>query len=260
MIRDIVKIDEEKCDGCGLCVPACAEGAIRIIDGKARLIADNLCDGLGACLGHCPKDAIIVEKRQADEFDEEAVELHLKQQGHAPLAGHGRHPAPAHKPAAHGGGCPSAKVMSFGGGCPSAQVRSVAAPAAAVTEQAGTRASTLRQWPVQLHLVPPGAPFLKDADLLLAADCVPFAYADFHRDFLDGKALLIGCPKLDDGQAYVEKLTQMLRQNNIRRLTVLHMEVPCCSGLIAIARQALAACGKEVPFETVRIGIQGERK
>ncbi len=260
MIRDIVKIDEEKCDGCGLCVPACAEGAIQIIDGKARLIADNLCDGLGACLGHCPKDAIIVEKRAADEFDEEAVEAHLKEQGRAPLAGHGHHPAPAAKPAAHGGGCPSAKVMSFGGGCPSAQVPTVAAPAAAAAEQAGTRASTLRQWPVQMHLVPPSAPFLKDADLLLAADCVPFAYADFHKDFLDGKALLIGCPKLDDGQAYVEKLTQMLRQNNIRKLTVLHMEVPCCSGLIAIARQALAACGKEVPFEAVRIGIQGDRK
>lgn len=127
-------------------------------------------------------------------------------------------------------------------------------------EEAGVRPSQLRQWPVQMHLVPPTAPFLKDADLLLAADCVPFAYADFHKDFLKDKALLIGCPKLDDGQAYLQKLTAMLKGNNIRSLTVLHMEVPCCSGLIAIARQALAASGKDIPLETIRIGIQGERK
>lgn len=260
MIRDMVKIDEEKCDGCGLCVPACAEGAIQIIDGKARLIADNLCDGLGACLGHCPKDAIIVEKRTAAEFDEEAVEAHLKSIGRAPLqVGHAAPQAAA--PAHAAGGCPSARVMSFGGGCPSAQVQSHA-PAAKASpgEQAGTRSSALRQWPVQMTLVPPTAPFLKDADLLLAADCVPFAYADFHKDFLDGKALLIGCPKLDDGQAYLQKLTQMLQGNNIRSLTVMHMEVPCCSGLLAIARQAIAASGKEVPFEAIRIGIQGDRK
>lgn len=260
MIRDMVKIDEEKCDGCGLCVPACAEGAIQIIDGKARLIADNLCDGLGACLGHCPKDAIIVEKRSAAEFDEEAVEAHLKSIGRAPL--HGSHAAPqaAAPPAPAAGGCPSARVMSFGG-CPSAQVQSHApAPKASAGEQAGTRSSALRQWPVQMTLVPPTAPFLKDADLLLAADCVPFAYADFHKDFLDGKALLIGCPKLDDGQAYLQKLTQMLQGNNIRSLTVMHMEVPCCSGLLAIARQAIAASGKDVPFEAIRIGIQGDRK
>ena len=261
MIRDMVKIDQEKCDGCGLCVPACAEGAIQIIDGKARLIADNLCDGLGACLGHCPKDAIIVEKRSAPEFDEAAVEAHLKNIGRAPLhTSHAPHAAP--QPAAPAqGGCPSARVMSFGGGCPSAQVKSHA-PAAKESsgEAAGTRSSTLRQWPVQMTLVPPSAPFLKDADLLLAADCVPFAYADFHKDFLDGKALLIGCPKLDDGQAYLQKLTQMLQLNDIRSLTVMHMEVPCCSGLLAIARQALAASGKEIPFEAIRIGIQGDRK
>lgn len=257
MIRDMVKIDQEKCDGCGLCVPACAEGAIQIIDGKARLMADNLCDGLGACLGHCPKDAIIVEKRNAAEFDEAAVEEHLKNIGRAPL--HGAHAAPqAAAPAA--GGCPSAKVMSFGG-CPSAQVHShPPASTAGAGQPAAARSSALRQWPVQMTLVPPTAPFLKDAELLLAADCVPFAYADFHNDFLDGKALLIGCPKLDDGQAYLQKLTQMLQGNNIRSLTVMHMEVPCCSGLIAIARQALAASGKEIPFEAIRIGIQGDRK
>jgi NAD-dependent dihydropyrimidine dehydrogenase PreA subunit len=256
MIRDIVKIDEKKCDGCGLCVPACAEGAIQIIDGKARLIAENLCDGLGACLGHCPKDAIIVEKRAADEFDEEAVEEHLKNGGLS---------VPQHQaPAASAGGCPSAQVQTLaaaahGGGCPSARLMSFDGPAAPAGE-VSARASELRQWPVQMHLVPPSAPFLRNADLLLAADCVPFAYADFHRDFLPGRALLIGCPKLDDGQAYLQKLTAILSQNDIRSLTVLHMEVPCCSGLIMLARQAIAASGKDVPLETVRIGIQGERK
>jgi NAD-dependent dihydropyrimidine dehydrogenase PreA subunit len=256
MIREIVKVDEEKCDGCGLCVPACAEGAIRIIDGKARLLADNLCDGLGACLGHCPKDAIIIEKRAADEFDEEAVEDHLGNTGRAAAV----HPEP--EPAR--GGCPSAQVQSFaapahGGACPSARLMTFDMPASP-SEESSTRTSALRQWPVQMHLVPPSAPFLQNADLLLAADCVPFAYADFHRDFLQGRALLIGCPKLDDGQAYLQKLIAILNQNDIRSLTVLHMEVPCCSGLIMLARQAIAASGKNVPLETVRIGIQGERK
>jgi len=270
MQREIVRIDETKCDGCGLCVPACAEGAIKIIDGKARLIADNLCDGLGACLGHCPKDAIIIEKRDAADFDETAVEVHLKAEGKPlpPQHGHvARHDQPGQ------GGCPSAQVKTFpaavpghgahGGGCPSAALRSFAAPAPALDgdrNDTEKRPSQLRQWPVQMHLVPPTAPFLRGADLLLAADCVPFAYADFHKDFLQGKALLIGCPKLDDGQAYLQKLTTMLQANEIKSLTVLHMEVPCCSGLVMIARQAIANSGKEVPLTTVRIGIQGEIK
>ncbi|MBE0599309.1 MAG: 4Fe-4S binding protein, partial [Desulfuromonadales bacterium] len=256
MIREIVRIDEEKCDGCGLCVPACAEGAIRIIDGKARLIADNLCDGLGACLGHCPKDAILVEQRDAEEFDEEAVEQHLQAEGKPPLQA-------SHAPPA-AGGCPSARVMSFdqpqppAGGCPSARVMTSERPAAAETEPAERRSSELRQWPVQMHLVPPTAPFLRQADLLLAADCVAFAHAEFHRELLRDKALLIGCPKLDDGRAYLEKLTAILAHNDIRSLTVAHMEVPCCSGLIQIARQAVAASGKEVPMQTVRVGVGGE--
>jgi len=256
MIREIVKIDEEKCDGCGLCVPACAEGAIKIVDGKARLLADNLCDGLGACLGHCPKDAIIIEKRTADEFDEEAVENHLK--------GIDREPAAHHAPAAaaHGGGCPSARVMNFpsAGGCPSAAVKQHSAPAVSDGGTAGQRPSELRQWPVQMHLVPPSAPFLQGAELLLAADCVPFAYADFHKDMLKGKALLIGCPKLDDGQAYLDKLTAMLQHNEIKSLTVVVMEVPCCSGLRMIAEKAVAASGKAVPVNIVTVGIQGNLK
>jgi len=254
MIREVVKIDEEKCNGCGECVPSCAEGAIKIIDGKARLVADNLCDGLGACLGSCPMDAITIECREAVEFDEEAVEKHL---GDAQPPKHHHHPA--------GGGCPSAHIQTFGhghghshGGCPSA--RPVTIEEKRGGDQAGQRPSELRQWPVQMHLVPPTAPFLKGADLLLAADCAPFAYPEFHRDILKGKVLLIGCPKLDDGQAYLQKLTAILQQNDIARLTVAHMEVPCCSGLIALARQAIAASGRNVPLETVCLGIQGNLK
>lgn len=235
MLREIVRIDEEKCNGCGLCVPACAEGAIRIVDGKAKLIADNLCDGIGACLGHCPEDAIIIEKREAGEFDEEAVEAHL-----------GSVPAP-------GAGADSAA-----GGCPSSQVQHRRRAGADEEAPESRRSSELRQWPVQMHLVPPTAPFLKGADLLLAADCAAFAHAEFHRELLRDRALLIGCPKLDDGRAYLEKLTAILRQNDIGSLTVAHMEVPCCSGLVAIARQAVEASGREIPVETVKVTIDGE--
>ncbi len=244
MIREIVRIDEDKCDGCGLCVPACAEGAIQIIDGKARLLADNLCDGLGACLGDCPRDAIQIERRDADEFDEEEVEKHLKASGEiAQNAQSGQVQ----------GGCPSARVMN------PAQ-KSSAADTEQQEETAGSRDSQLRQWPIQMHLVPPTAPFLENAELLLAADCAPFAYADFHKDLLQGKALLVGCPKLDDGNAYLEKMTDILSRNDIKSLTVAHMEVPCCSGLIFLAKQAIEKSGKNVPLETVRIGVQGDLK
>lgn len=260
MKRKIVKIDEDKCNGCGLCVPSCAEGAIQIVDGKARLVADKLCDGLGACLGDCPLDAITVIEREADEFDEAAVEAHLQQIGRPPAA-HGHAPTPA--PAPHGGGCPSAQVRSFAppaGGCPSARVVNFERPAKESAASAAPAQSRLAQWPVQLHLVPPTAPFLRGADVLLAADCAPFAYANFHEDLLKGKALLIACPKLDNTEPYLEKLVAMIRQSEIRSLTVVHMEVPCCTGLIHIARQAIARSGREIPLETVRIGIQGERK
>jgi NAD-dependent dihydropyrimidine dehydrogenase PreA subunit len=257
-IREMVNIDEDKCDGCGLCVPACAEGAIQIINGKAKLIADNLCDGLGACLGDCPQGAITIEKREADEFDEEAVAERLKEIGRDPLP-HGHAPAPA------AGGCPSAQVQSLPaskpvGGCPSARMMDFASKPGSETSEAGQRPSELRQWPVQLHLVPPTAPFLNDKEVLLAADCVPFAYADFHKDMLKDRALLIACPKLDNTEPYVQKLVAMLQQNRIKKLLVAHMEVPCCSGLIAIARQALAESGVDVPFETINVGIQGDLK
>ena len=260
MIRKVVKIDEDKCNGCGLCVPSCAEGAIQIIDGKAKLVADNLCDGLGACLGDCPQDAITIEEREADEFDETAVDTHLKEIGR-PTVAHGQVPsAPAH---AHGGGCPSAQVRSFSppaGGCPSARIMNIERPAQENSAPAGPASSRLAQWPIQLHLVPPSAPFLQEADVLLAADCAPFAYANFHEELLKGKALLIACPKLDDTAPYLDKLTAMITHSRVRSLTVAHMEVPCCTGLVHLARQAIARSGREIPLETVCIGIRGDRK
>ena len=258
MIRKMVKIDEEKCNGCGDCVPSCAEGAIQIIDGKARLLADNLCDGLGACLGDCPVGAITIEEREAEEFDEAAVDEHLKEIGREPLPHHDATEAPA------AGGCPSAAVKSFaapaGGGCPSARMMNFSETPAEEAAEVSSRPSRLAQWPVQLHLVPPTAPFFQGADVVLAADCAPFAYADFQEDLLKGKALAIACPKLDDTSPYVDKLTAMITQSNIKSLTVVHMEVPCCNGLISMARQALANSGRDIPFETVCIGIRGDKK
>mgnify|MGYP001265004322 CR=1 FL=1 len=264
MIREIVRIDEEKCNGCGLCVPACAEGAIQIIDGKARLIAENLCDGLGACLGHCPQDAIKVVKREADEFDEVAVEQHLKET--APEKLEEFHAEHGHAPT--GGGCPSAQVQNFakpaapvGGGCPSARMMNFdSKPQTDADDLAGQRPSELRQWPVQLHLVPPTAPFFQNADVVLAADCAAFAYGDFHKDIIKDKALAIACPKLDDTTPYIDKLTAMITQSNIKSLTVVLMEVPCCGGLLAMAKQAIANSGKDIPLETIVVGIQGDIK
>lgn len=250
MLRKIVKIDQEKCDGCGLCVPSCAEGAIKIVNGKAVLAADNLCDGLGACLGECPRDAITVEEREADEFDEAAVEKHLAAQGR---------PAPVHQ---HAAPAPSAPVQHHhGGGCPGSRAMSFTRPQENTTaEPTASRQSQLGQWPVQLSLVPTTAPYFQGADLLIAADCVPFAYAGFHEEFLKGRAVVIGCPKLDDNQFYMQKLTELFSKSDIRSITVLKMEVPCCGGIAVAAQQALAACGKQIPFKVVTIGIQGNIK
>lgn len=233
LLRKIVKIDEEKCNGCGLCVPSCAEGALRIIDGKARLVSEKYCDGLGACLGQCPEGAITVEEREADGFDEEAVKHNLK-------------PAKEELPC----GCPSAAVTRF--------ERPVGVRAKAKTATATE--SALAHWPVQLALVPPSAPFLQGADLLLAADCVPFAYAGFHEEFLKGHALLVSCPKLDDFQARLSKLAEVLRRAEVKSVTVVHMEVPCCSGLVHMARQAILASGKDIPLREITVGIRGDIK
>ena len=248
MLRKIVKIDPEKCNGCGECVPSCAEGAITIVNGKAVLAADNLCDGLGACLGECPLNAITVEEREADEFDEVAVEKHLASQGTSAPVHH--HEAPA-APAAHqhaGGGCPGSRAMSF------------AKPQASADSPVGSSKSQLAQWPVQLHLVSTTAPYFQGADLLITADCVPVAYAGYHEDFLKGKAVVMGCPKLDDNQFYIQKLTELFSKSDIKSVTVLKMEVPCCGGIAVAAQQAAAACGKQIPLKVVTIGIQGDIK
>ena len=233
-MRKIVHIDEDKCDGCGLCVPSCHEGAIQIIDGKAKLVAENLCDGLGDCLGHCPQDAITIDERPAEPFDEEAVKAHLAEMETA-------FEAPA--------GCPGARAMTFDGGNTREPEE---APAG------GDAPSRLGQWPVQLALVPPTAPYFQEADLLLAADCAPFAFPGFHEKLLKGRALAIACPKLDDIEPYIDKLAQILRQNEIRSLGVAHMEVPCCLGLVRVAQEAMKRAGKTVPFWTMKLGIRGD--
>jgi ferredoxin len=234
VVRKIVKIDEEKCNGCGACVPACAEGALQIIDGKARLVGEVYCDGLGACLGECPQDAISVEEREAEEFDEATVERRLHELSE-----------PMQEAQC---GCPGAAVAQF-------DRRGVAEHQSAPS---APQPSMLGHWPVQLTLVPPGAPFLQGADVVLVADCVPFAYAGFHRDFLKDRAVLVACPKLDDFQAHLVRLIRILRQSDIRSLTVVHMEVPCCSGLVEMAKRAVAASGKDVPLSEVAVGTGGE--
>lgn len=231
-LRKIVRIDEEKCNGCGDCVPACAEGALQIIDGKAKLISEMYCDGLGACLGECPQGAIIIEEREAKDFDEEAVKLHLDEE----------------KPTELPCGCPSATVAQF-----VRQEATGVAPGVAIPQP-----SMLTQWPIQLTLVPPIAPFLQGTDLVLAADCVPFAYTGFHQDFLKNHRLLVACPKLDDYQAHLKKLTAILSLAQPKSLTVVHMEVPCCFGLVHMAQQAILASGKDIPFKEVTIGVRGK--
>jgi NAD-dependent dihydropyrimidine dehydrogenase PreA subunit len=231
--RKIIKIDEEKCNGCGACVLSCAEGALQIIDGKARLVSDNYCDGLGACIGECPQGALTIEEREAPEFDEEAVEHYLKH----------KRKAEAELPC----GCPSHTVAQF----------EKPATKGFKTADAVHHESMLGHWPVQLRLVPPTAPFLKKADLVLVADCVPFAYADFHRDFVKDHAVVVACPKLDDYDAHLEKLAEILRQAQIHSITVVHMEVPCCSGLLHMAKQAITASGADVPLQEVTIDVRG---
>lgn len=234
-VRKIIQIDEELCDGCGQCVTSCAEGAIRIVDGKARLISENYCDGLGACLGECPQGALKIVERTAEDFDPEAVEEHLKA-GEKKAVEHEKMPC----------GCPSANIRTF----------------KVISGDAGRPAtdscpSALSHWPVQIRLVPATAPFLKGADLLVAADCAPVACPSLHRDFLPGKVILLGCPKFDDGQAYIAKFSEIFQKAGIRSVTVLDMEVPCCSALPAMVKKGMELSGKNVPLEEVTIGLQG---
>ena len=251
--RKIVKIDEELCDGCGLCIPSCAEGALEIIDGKARIIEDKLCDGLGACLGECPADAIKIIERKADEFDEEAVHQHLAEQEKAP------------EEETLACGCPSDSMQSFGAadGCPSAGMQTFAEaganqaaglPAAAESEAE----SALSHWPVQIMLVPAQAPFLKGADLLVVADCVPIAYPSFHSDFLQGKAVVMGCPKLDDAQHYIDKFAEICKYSGVNSITIPIIEVPCCSGLPIIVKKGMEKAGVKIPIEEIVISTRGK--
>ncbi len=199
--RKIISIDEKKCNGCGLCIPSCQEGAIQIIGNKARLVSDLFCDGLGACLGYCPQGAISLEEREAVPYDEKKVR---------------------------------AKTVKPGGW-------------------------KLCQWPVQLRLVPADAPYFDGADILITADCVPFAYAKFHQDLLKGKILLVGCPKLDGASSYKDKLKQIFLENNIKSVTYAHMEVPCCFGLLPVINEALKESGRKIPLEDITISIRGEK-
>lgn len=242
--RNIIKIDENKCNGCGQCVSACAEGAIQLVNGKAKLVSEIYCDGLGACIGHCPVDAITIEQRDAAEFDEAATHEYLKQ-----LDTKKAHPAPQSAPPKKDAGfvCPGMRAMQFD--------KSAVKPASV---DAADRPSQLAQWPVQLHLVSPMAPYFANAELVLTADCVPFAMADFHEMLLRGNAIAVACPKLDDTSPYVEKLAQLIQHNHLKKLTVVHMEVPCCTGLVRIAKQAVAQSGTDVPFEDVTVSLQGK--
>ena len=249
-VRKIIKIDEELCDGCGLCVPDCAEGSLKIVDGKAKLVADNLCDGLGACLGSCPTGALQIIEREADEFDEEAVEEYLAaEKRKAEL-----NAIPTLPKAPAGGGCPSAKLHTFQPA--STPCQSANEPRA--TSDASSQPSGLSHWPIQIRLVPPTAPFLQNADLLIAADCTAVSVRNFQQKYLDGKVVMMGCPKFDDAQSYVERFTEILKTCNLKKITILIMEVPCCSSMNAIIKEALNRAQVPVTVEQVTISLQGE--
>lgn len=231
MLRKIIKIDEDLCNGCGLCANACQEGAIAVINGKAKLIRDDYCDGLGNCLPVCPTGAISFEEREAAEYDEESVQAHKA----------------AEKPQASP--CTS-------GGCPGSRAKSIVRDYVPSKPVAAESESQLMQWPVQIKLIPVKAPYLENANLLIAADCTAYAYGGFHNKFMKSRITLIGCPKLDEG-SYAEKLTEILKQNNIRSVSIVRMEVPCCGGLENAAKSALANCGKLIPWSVHTISTDG---
>ncbi len=271
--RKIIKIDEKKCNGCGECIPNCPEGALQVIDGKARLISDIFCDGLGACLGHCPQGAIYTEEREAEDYDEKKVMQeniitagkntiiahlkHLKDHGETGYLKEALEVLKERKievdfdektdiHSFHPQGCPSAKMMDF-----SDEKKNEIG-------EGGSRASYLRQWPVQFHLVPPNAPYFQGKDVLLVADCVGYSLADFHKDYLKDKSLVIACPKLDSNlDVYLQKLTSMIDDAKINTLTVMTMEVPCCSGLLGLTQKASESASRKIPIKVIVVSIKG---
>ncbi len=238
-MRKIIKIDEELCDGCGLCVPDCAEGSLVIVDGKAKMISDNLCDGLGACLGACPTGALKIIEREAEDFDEEAVEKHLAKQ------------SLGLQTASPTSGCPSTKLQTF---APQTPCQAANKPLAMA---AGGGTSSLTHWPVQIHLVPPAAPFLKGADLLVVADCCAVSAPNFQLDYLTGKVVMMGCPKFDDAESYVKRFSEIIANCNLNSITILIMEVPCCASMNGIIQQAIDRSGTTVAVEQITISTQG---
>jgi ferredoxin len=289
MKRKIIHIDDRLCNGCGQCIPNCPEGALQMIDGKARLISDLFCDGLGACIGECPVGAITIEEREAESYEERRVMENVIAQGEAVvrahlehLQEHGEHELLRQALAvleekkidvelpktgettlsASTAGHAEHRTQAHHAGCPGTQVRDFHDPGAkAESTDPGSpeSPSQLRQWPVQLHLIPPSAPYFKDADVLLAADCAAYAHGDFHRRFLQGRRLAIACPKLDTNQdIYLDKLKAMIDFTGIRSLTVLTMEVPCCRSLLQLARRAAAESERKIPIQWLELSVQGE--
>ncbi|MBI3124280.1 MAG: 4Fe-4S binding protein [Ignavibacteriales bacterium] len=270
MLRKIIQIEEDKCDGCGACVPECHEGALQIIDGKARLISDLFCDGLGACLGHCPTGALTIVEREAEPYDERKVMDYIVKGGPNVIKAHLKHMRD-HKEFEfltqaidylndHGIAIPVleevAKEEPSSCGCSGSQAQSFEENE---TKEDGQRQSHLTQWPIQMHLVSPTAAYYRNSDLLLAADCCAFSYGDFHKDFMKGKSVAIACPKLDTNkQVYLDKLITMVNDANIKSMTVVIMQVPCCSGLAQMAKQAVEHATREVPITVIVIGVQGE--
>lgn len=273
-VRDVIKIDEELCDGCGACVTGCPEGALQVIDGKARLVSDLFCDGLGACIGECPRGAITVERREAGEYSEEQVMENVARQGQGVIRAHLLHlrdhgqtlylqqaisylsrmgiENPLEKQPVAPSGC--------GGGCPGSMMRLLESESREETSGAWESApSRLRQWPIQLQLINPAAPYFREAHLVVAADCVPFAFAGFHEKFLKNSALAVFCPKLDRTiDAYVDKLSEIFRTQDVKSITLVHMEVPCCFGLGRVVEMALQKSGREIPVTDYTISLRGE--
>lgn len=268
--REIIKIDEERCTGCGLCIPKCPEGAIQIIDGRARLISDLFCDGLGACIGHCPEDAITIEKREAQKYDERRVMKNIVKQGANVISAHLKHLREHRQDEYLNQAMEFLKEKNINipdeGGknmsihqCPGTKMQNFGSKGENIAEDTGKRQSQLRQWPIQLHLISPEAPYYKEADLLLAADCIGYALGDFHKDYLKGKGIAIACPKLDDGQdIYIQKIRSLIEDAKINTITVMTMEVPCCSGLLSMVMEAQRSANRKVPVKSIVAGIKGD--